>query len=88
MTTNDNTLTYWLGNLTSAGAVVSALIGFLPALAAAIALVWYIIQIYESDTVKTWRVKRKIQRIARLKARLLMLESKPAPLPPEIEKKL
>lgn len=78
----------WIFSLVSTSAIIGVLAGLVPTVAAAVALIWYLIQIYESDTVKAWRAKRRVQHIARLKARLLILESKPAPIPPEVEKKL
>jgi len=41
----------------SVGAVVGALMGYLPPIAAFLAIVWYAIQIYESKTVQGW-IKR------------------------------
>lgn len=84
----DHTLIYWLGNFASASAIVTTLLGILPSVAAIVALVWYLIQIYESQTIQVWIAKRRVQRIARLQAKLLILTSKPAPLPPGMEEKL
>jgi hypothetical protein len=78
----------WIMNAATASAFLSALIGLVPAATALIALVYYCIQIYESATVQHWIAGRRVQRIARLKAKLLIMESKPAPLPPEIADKL
>ena len=48
-----------VANLLSAGAIVGCFLGALPPLAAAIAIIWYAIQIYESNTVqKHSRVRR------------------------------
>ena len=38
----------------SAGAIVGSLVGYLPPLAAALAIIWYCIQIYESKTFQGW----------------------------------
>ncbi len=83
-----HSISQWVGNVIGVSAIVSTVIGWLPAIAAAIAVVWYAIQIYESVTVRAWLAKRQVHRIARLKARLMILESKPAPLPPGMEDKL
>lgn len=40
----------YLADAVSAGAIIGTLIGFLPAVASVIAVVWYAIQIYESPT--------------------------------------
>lgn len=54
----------------SAGAIIGALIGVLPAIAAAGAFVWYLIQIYESRTVQHWLANRKMVQRARKLAKL------------------
>lgn len=83
-----HTLSHWAGNVLSIGTLVGSLLGWLPLIGAGVAIVWYAIQILESHTVQVWAARRRIQKVARLKARVLILESKIAPLPPEIEKKL
>lgn len=65
----------WVGNLFSAGAIAGALLGWLPIIAAAVGAVWYLIQIYESATVQHYLAARRERKIARLKARVLMLEA-------------
>ena len=64
----------WPLDVIGAGAViVTAIIGWLPYIAAAIAILWYVIQIWESRTVQHWhenrRMVRKAKRVARLKAK-------------------
>lgn len=85
---NDHPTTFWIMNSASAAAIVSTIMGWVPAITAIIALVYYCIQIYESQTVQKYVASRRLQRIARLKAKLMMLESKPAPMPPDMEAKL
>lgn len=46
----------------SAGAIIGSLLNYLPPLAAAIAMLWYLVQIYESDTVQGLLHKRRIER--------------------------
>lgn len=57
----------------SAGVVISTIVGYLPAIAAIICVLWYLIQIWESRTVQHWwrnrQMVRKAKRIARLKAK-------------------
>jgi uncharacterized protein HemY len=75
-------LSQWVGNVISGGTVIGVLAGFVPAVAAFVALVWYLIQIYESATVQRWRATRRARTLARLKARVLMLEAQAKlPLP-------
>jgi hypothetical protein len=65
----------WIGNGASVGAIISTMTGWLPPAAAFIALVWYIIQIYESDTIQRWVKSRRIRKIARMKAQVLLMEA-------------
>ena len=57
----------------AAGTILATLLGYLPEIAAILAILWYIIQIWESRTVQHWwrnRVMvRKAKKIARLRAR-------------------
>lgn len=50
-------------DVVSAGAVVGAIMGYLPGIAALGAIIWYAIQIWESKTVqkrvRAWRRKHK-----------------------------
>lgn len=50
----------------SAGAIVGTIMGYLPAIAALAAVIWYVIQIYESKTIqKMLRLKRLRSRVKR-----------------------
>ncbi len=69
----------WVGNGASGVAIVSTLAGWLPPAAALIALVWYVIQIYESDTIQKWIRGRRVRKIARMKARVMMMEAQNKP---------
>ncbi len=71
----------WVGNSASAVAIVSTFVGWLPPMAALIALVWYVIQIHESKTIQAWHRNRRTRKIARMKARVLMMEAKNLPDP-------
>lgn len=72
---NDQTL-QWVGNSASVAAILGTIFGWLPPLAAFIAIVWYAIQIYESKTCRQWIASRRRQRMAKLKARIAVLEAK------------
>lgn len=56
-----------------AGTIIATVLGYLPAVAAGVALLWYMIQIWESKTIQHWlenrRMVRKAKKIARLKAK-------------------
>lgn len=62
-----------VGDVVSAGAVIGSFLGYLPVAVAFIALIWYIIQIWESRTVQHWwrnrQLIRKAKKITRLRAR-------------------
>ena len=47
----------------SAGAILSALMGYLPPIAALLAIFWYAVQLYECKTVQRWLRVRRIRRI-------------------------
>jgi len=78
--TGDHTFSTWLGNVLGGGAVVTSLAGWLPAtitlITASVALVWYLIQIHESETVRRWLANRRARKIVALKAKRLVLEAK------------
>jgi chromate transport protein ChrA len=65
----------WIGNGASGVAIVTTIFGWLPPAAALIAFVWYIIQIYESATVQKWIRSKRIRKIARMKAQVLLMEA-------------
>lgn len=74
-TDTNHTVSHWIANTISGGTVLSAVMGYTPAIAAIVGLVWYLIQIYESATIQHWIAGRRVRRLARLKARVLMLEA-------------
>ena len=67
-------LTAWVGGLTSIGAIFSTLFGWVPPIAAVFALIWYMIQIYESEPVQRWRTQRLRTKLLRLHERAANLE--------------
>lgn len=71
----DHHITQWIGNGLSVGAIVSTVFGWLPAVGAIVAIVWYVVQIKESDTFKRWSLRRHMKRVARLEAKLTYLRS-------------
>lgn len=71
----NNDFNTWIGNAVSAGAITSALLGYMPAFAALIGGGWYLIQIYESATAQRWLATRRVRKLARMKARVLLLEA-------------
>lgn len=64
-----------VGHTLSVGTLVSVITGLLPVAASLVALVWYVIQIFESDTWCGRVERRRIRRIAKLRGELAMLEA-------------
>jgi hypothetical protein len=72
----------WFAGLISGGTIIASIIGYIPAFGASVAIFYYFIQIYESATVQRWLASRRTRKIARLKARVLMMEAQmKSPLP-------
>jgi hypothetical protein len=53
-----------MADVGAVGAILGSLAGYLPPLAALIAILWYAIQIWESDTVQHLRSRRRVDRAA------------------------
>lgn len=64
----------WVANIAAASTIAVTIFGYLPPLAAAVALLWYFIQIRESETFKDIFRRRRARRIEKLKERLRELE--------------
>lgn len=78
-----------IANSTATGIVISALLSFLPPIAALVALLWYFIQIWESKTVREWVARRRARKLARMKAAIVLLETQvPLSLRPEDDPEL
>lgn len=60
----------WIGNVASLGAIITTLLGILPAIGAVIAIIWYTLQIYESETFQKWLRERRARKIAWLELQL------------------
>ncbi len=61
-------------DLIGVSAVIGSIIGYLPIIAAVVAMAWYIIQISESPTVRHWLEKRRVVRRAKKITRLKAIE--------------
>lgn len=72
----EHNFTLWISNAIGGGTIMASLVGVVPAIAAGVALVWYLIQIHESATVQKWLKTRRIRKLAHLKAEAIMLEAK------------
>lgn len=54
-------------DILSAGAIIGSMMNLLPPLAALIAILWYAVQIFESDTVQGFFRHRRLHRLHRLR---------------------
>lgn len=68
-----------LGDFASVLAILGAIGGYLPPIAALIAVLWYLLQIWESQTVQGWWVthnhKAKLRRLRTLLAREKLIQA-------------
>lgn len=71
---DQHNVSQWVGNVVSVSAIVTSALGWAPALAALVAMLWYAVQIYESETVRRWLAGRRLRRLAKLRVRVTMLE--------------
>lgn len=65
----------------SAGAILGTFLGLLPPLAALVASIWYVVQIYESDTVQNYLHQRRILKLRRRQLRLRRARGDPPDIP-------
>lgn len=73
---HEHNFTLWISNVIGGGTILATLAGVVPAIAAGVALVWYLIQIHESATIQRWIKGRRVRKLASLKAQAMMLEAK------------
>lgn len=64
------------GHAVSLAALLGSIAGLLPAVASVLAIGWYLIAIYESKTMKSWREARRTVKLAALKGKTKALEAK------------
>jgi len=69
-------LSHWVGHLVSVGAIIGTIAGYLPAVAAIIAMLWYLVQLYESGTVQSYLRGRRDRKIAKLTMELARWQAK------------
>lgn len=61
-------------DLGAAAAILAALAGYLPPIAAILAIAWYLLQFWESRTLQAYMQKRAQRRIVTLTAKLAALQ--------------
>lgn len=66
---------YWLGHTLSLGSIAGVLLGLFTPFASLVALIFYLFQIYENKTFQRWLRNRRIKKMAKLKAKMLILET-------------
>lgn len=71
----ENSAIQLIGHTVSLGTLLSVIAGVLPVIASMVALIWYIIQIFESDTWCRRVERRRLKRMAKLRAELVALET-------------
>jgi TctA family transporter len=71
------------GHLFSVGAILGTFVGWLPGTATIIALIWYVLQVYESKTVQRFLHARRMRRIASAEALLVRLRDQEKSRPAE-----
>jgi hypothetical protein len=83
---DNHTVSNWVGNVVSGAAIGASWIGMIPTvmtvIASSVALVWYLIQIYESATVQRRIAQRRVRKLAHLKARVILMEAQGRPALP------
>jgi hypothetical protein len=65
----------WIGHMFSTGAILGTLWGIFPPIAVLLAIIWYLLQIYDSRRVQLWLGARRIRKIAKLKLEQERLEA-------------
>lgn len=63
------------GHGLSIGAIIGSLFGWAPPVAAFAALVWYSIQIFDSDRVQNFLHQRRIRKLAALRKQIAAIEA-------------
>lgn len=69
-------VTNWVVNTAAISTIISTIIGWLPQIAAFIAMLWYAIQVYESATIQGWLKRRRLQKVAKLKILIADMEDR------------
>jgi len=63
----------WLAHSAAFGIVAGWVSGLLSVLALVLPVIWFTIQIYQSHTMQKWLYSRRVQKLAKLEARKLVL---------------
>jgi hypothetical protein len=83
----DFDLLSWAGHSLSWISILGVVIGWLPSVAVLLAILWYVLQIWDSRHVQTWISNRRVRKLAKLKiemARLTALELIAHPVHPDL----
>lgn len=66
--------TTWVAHILSLFAIGGAFFGLIPAFAALLAVIWYLLEIWENKTVQRVVRVRKLRRLVKLRAKAVALE--------------
>ena len=66
--------TTWVAHILSLFAIGGSLFGLIPAFAAILAVIWYVLEIWENKTVQRMLRARKLRKLVKLRARAVALE--------------
>jgi hypothetical protein len=72
---DDFSIVAWIGHSFSTGAIIGTITGIFPPIAVLLAIIWYVLQIYESKRVQMWLSSHRLRRIAKLKLEQERLEA-------------
>lgn len=71
----ESNLIAWIGNTLSPAAILGWAIGIFPGVVLFAAFLFYLIQLFESDTFQTWIRSRRLRKMAKLKIKMAALEA-------------
>lgn len=69
----DHSFIYYSTHVAPIGLILASFVGLLPSVAALVAIIWYCILIFESETMKGWRTKRALKKLAKIEAERVAL---------------
>lgn len=64
----------WIGHILAPAAIIGTILAWFPYFAAFLAVVWYLVQLYESKTIQDAIKAHRLRKYAKLKAQMLILE--------------
>ena len=71
---DSNPVISWTGNIAGLATIIASFAGWIPVFAAGIALIWYVVQLFESKTYQKWLQSRHLRKLLRAKLRVITME--------------